>query len=158
MNLCLILSWDLKPPNSWEDQLRRFAGGLTLVRPLSTRTEAGRRRFLVSDLLGSRQDASLTVADARVKRLVLTHKDRLLRFGSALIFTLCEIFGTEVVIINRTESSTYEENWAQDVWEIITGFSARIYGSKSHKNRQIIKEIKQVADQIKWSHSRQNST
>lgn len=57
------------------------------------------------------------------------------------LFTLCEIFGTEVVIINRTEDLTYEENLAQDVLEIITVFSARLYGSRSHKNRQIIKEL-----------------
>ena len=34
-------------------------------------------------------------------RLVLTHKDRLLRFGSELIFSLCEQFGIEVVIIKK---------------------------------------------------------
>ena len=27
----------------------------------------------------------------RMKRLVLTHKDRLLRFGAELVFTLCEL-------------------------------------------------------------------
>ena len=39
-----------------------------------------------------------------IDRLVLTHKDRLLRFGSELIFSLCEQFGIEIVIINKTES------------------------------------------------------
>ncbi|MCA2800782.1 IS607 family transposase, partial [Microcystis sp. M113S2] len=42
------------------------------------------------------------IVDSKVERLVLTHKDRLLRFGNELIFSLCEQFGTEVVIINRT--------------------------------------------------------
>lgn len=36
-----------------------------------------------------------------------------------LIFSLCEHFGTEIVIINRTEDSTFEEDLAQDVLEII---------------------------------------
>src|SRR5215831_21227406 len=35
----------------------------------------------------------------RIRRLVLTHKDRLLRFGSELIFALCEIQNIEIVII-----------------------------------------------------------
>ena len=43
-----------------------------------------------------------------------------MRFGSELIFMLCEIYGTEVVIINRSEDSTFEEDLAQDVLEIIT--------------------------------------
>jgi predicted site-specific integrase-resolvase len=80
--------------------------------------------------------------------LVLTHKDRLLRFGSELIFSLCEQFGTEIVIINRTEDATFEEDLAQDVLEIITVFSARLYGSRSHKNKKIIEELKEVAERI----------
>ena len=42
---------------------------------------------------------------SQVDRLVLTHKDRLLRFGAELIFSLCEQFGIEVVIINKTETA-----------------------------------------------------
>lgn len=88
------------------------------------------------------------IVDSKVERLVLTHKDRLLRFGSELIFSLCEQFGTEVVIINRTEDSTFEEDLAEDVLEIITVFSARLYGSRSHKNRKIVEELRDVATRI----------
>ena len=88
------------------------------------------------------------IVGSKVERLVLTHKDRLLRFGSELIFSLCEQFGTEVVIINRTEDSTFEEDLAPDVLEIITVFSARLYGSRSHKNRKIVEELRDVATRI----------
>lgn len=85
------------------------------------------------------------IVDSRVERLVVTHKDRLLRFGSELIFSLCEQFGTEVVIINRTEDASFEEDLAADVLEIITVFSARLYGSRSHKNKKIVEELREVA-------------
>jgi predicted site-specific integrase-resolvase len=88
------------------------------------------------------------IVDSKVERLVLTHKDRLLRFGSELIFSLCEHCGTEVVIINRTEDSSFEEDLAQDVLEIITVFSARLYGSRSHKNQKIVDELRDVASRI----------
>jgi putative resolvase len=88
------------------------------------------------------------ITESKVERLVLTHKDRLLRFGAELIFSLCEIFGTEVVIINRTEDSSFEEDLATDVLEIITVFSARLYGSRSHKNKKIVEELKDVAQRI----------
>lgn len=88
------------------------------------------------------------IVDNQVERLVLTHKDRLLRFGSELIFSLCEHFGTEVVIINRTEDSSFEEDLATDVLEIITVFSARLYGSRSHKNKKIVEELKDVAERL----------
>lgn len=86
--------------------------------------------------------------DNQVERLVITHKDRLLRFGSELIFSLCEHFGTEVVIINRTEDSSFEEDLANDVLEIITVFSARLYGSRSNKNKKIVEELKEVANNL----------
>ena len=40
------------------------------------------------------------ICSGEVGRLVLTHKDRLLRFGSELVFSLCEHFGTKVIIVN----------------------------------------------------------
>ena len=84
----------------------------------------------------------------QIDRLVITHKDRLLRFGSELIFALCEIFACEVVIINRSEDSTFEEDLADDVLEIITVFSARLYGSRSHKNKKIVEQLKEVAKNL----------
>ncbi len=43
-----------------------------------------------------------------MKRLVLTAKDRLLRFGSELVFALCEIQGIEIVIIHQGEQPSFE--------------------------------------------------
>lgn len=88
------------------------------------------------------------ITNNQVERLVLTHKDRLLRFGSELIFSLCEIFGTEVVIINRTEDASFEEDLANDVLEIITVFSARLYGSRSHKNRKLVEELRDATREL----------
>ena len=79
-----------------------------------------------------------------VERLVLTHKDRLLRFGAELIFSICEMNQTEVVIINQSQDSTFEEELAKDVLEIITVFSARLYGSGSKKNQRLIDGMKQA--------------
>jgi len=89
------------------------------------------------------------LCSGQIDRLVIAHKDRLLRFGSELIFTLCEIFGCEVVIINKSSESTFEEDLAQDVLEIITVFSARLYGSRSHKNKLLVEQLKEVAKDLK---------
>ena len=83
-----------------------------------------------------------------VGRLVITHKDRLLRFGSELIFSICEHVGCEVVVINGSEDSTYEEDLTRDVLEIITVFSARLYGSRSYKNRKIVQSLKEAAEKV----------
>ena len=44
----------------------------------------------------------------RIHRLVLTHKHRLLRFDSELIFALCEIQNIEIVIIIKGEPPSFE--------------------------------------------------
>ena len=75
------------------------------------------------------------ILDNQVQRLVLTHKDRLLRFGAELIFSICEAKNVEVIIINQgDEAPSFEEELAKDVLEIITVFSAKLYGSRSKKN------------------------
>ena len=53
-----------------------------------------------------------------VGRLVITHKDRLLRFGAELVFSICEAKQVEVVIVNKGEDTTFEEDLATDVLEI----------------------------------------
>lgn len=60
------------------------------------------------------------ILNNEISRLVLTHKDRLLRFGAELIFSICEQRGIEVVLINKGKEPSFEEELAQDVLEIIT--------------------------------------
>ena len=84
-----------------------------------------------------------------IERLVLTDKDILLRFGSELVFNLCQLNNVEVVIINQTEFlSSYEEDLAKDVLEKITVFSAKLYGSRSKRNRKLMEELNQIASRI----------
>jgi len=61
-----------------------------------------------------------------------------LGFGAELVFGICEAKNVEVVMINQGEPPSFEEELAQDVLEIITVFSARLYGSRSHKNKKLI--------------------
>jgi len=83
----------------------------------------------------------------RVGRLVITHKDRLLRFGAELVFAICEAKQVEVVILNQGEDTTFEEELAQDVLEIITVFSARLYGSRSRKNPKWLDGVKHAVEE-----------
>lgn len=83
-----------------------------------------------------------------VERLILTHKDRLLRFGSELVFSLCEEFGVEVIIMNAAEERSFEDDLVQDVLEILTVFSARLYGKRSRKNQTLLEKLKDAAESL----------
>jgi putative resolvase len=84
------------------------------------------------------------ILEGDVGRLVLTHKDRLLRFGAELVFALCEAREVEVIIINSGTDVKFEEELAKDVLEIITVFSARLYGSRSRKNQKLLAGMEQA--------------
>ena len=77
------------------------------------------------------------ILSSQIDTLYLTHKDRLLRFGNELIIMIAKQFNTKVIIINHEEDN-FESRLAKDVLEIITVFSARLYGSRSHKNKKIV--------------------
>ena len=85
-----------------------------------------------------------------MRRLVLTHRDRLLRFGAELVFAICEAKEVEVIIINKGEENVrFEEELAKDVLEIITVFSVRLYGSRSNKNKKLLEDVnKAVAENL----------
>lgn len=84
------------------------------------------------------------IANREIGRLVVLHKDRLLRFGAELVFAMCEMAGVEVVIVNQGDECPFEEELASDVLEIITVFSARMYGARSHKNKKLIDGVRKA--------------
>ena len=86
------------------------------------------------------------VIDGSVGRLVITHKDRLLRSGAELVFATREARDVEVVILNQGEDTTFEEDLAKDVLEIIAVFSARLCGARSRKNRKLLEGIRTAVE------------
>lgn len=84
----------------------------------------------------------------RVKRLVLTHQESLARFGAELVFALCALRGVEVVLIHQGEAPGFEMELAQDLLETVAALSARLYGSRSPKQRRLLKDLQASADRI----------
>lgn len=73
----------------------------------------------------------------KVKTLVLAYKDRLLRFGSEIVFRICKTMGTEVIILKHQEPIDPQQRFCQDLVEIMTVFCSKIYGQRSHANRKL---------------------
>lgn len=86
------------------------------------------------------------IVHGEMSRLVITHKDRLLRFGAEIIFRICELKGIEVVIINKGEQPSFEEELTRDVMEIMTVFCAKLYGHRSHKSKKMAEEIDKIVN------------
>lgn len=85
----------------------------------------------------------------KVKTLVLAYKDRLLRFGSEIVFRICKAMGTEVVILQQEEKIDPQQRFCQDLVEIMTVFCSKIYGQRSHANRKARQAAQKLAnDQV----------
>ena len=78
------------------------------------------------------------ICNSKVSKLVLVHKDRLLRFGSPLLFKLCEFFNTEILILEEQQAKSFEQELVADVIEIMTVFTAKMHGKRSHKNKKAL--------------------
>lgn len=80
------------------------------------------------------------ILNKEINILIINHKDRLLRFGSEIIFNLCEFFNVKVIILENEEKN-FEEELVSNVIELMTVFCAKMYGKRSHKNKNKIKDV-----------------
>ena len=72
----------------------------------------------------------------QVGEIVLSHKDRLLRFGSEIIFHICRAFQVKITILYEETILEPSQRFCQDLVEIMTVFCSKIYGARAHKNRR----------------------
>lgn len=86
------------------------------------------------------------IVAGRVGQLVVTHRDRLLRFGAELVFAVCEAKGVEVVILNQDADALAEEELAADVSEMIAVFGARLYGGRSPNGHALLDDMRRAVD------------
>ena len=68
----------------------------------------------------------------QVRRLVIAHRDRLVRFGYDYFEAFCQRHHTELVVING-EAMSPEQELVRDLMAIVTVFSARLHGLRSYK-------------------------
>jgi len=69
----------------------------------------------------------------QVRRLIIASQDRFVRFGYDWFEAFCQRHGTDITVING-ESFSPEEELVRDLRAIVTVFSARLPGLRSHKN------------------------
>jgi predicted site-specific integrase-resolvase len=73
----------------------------------------------------------------QVRRILIAHRDRLVRFGYGYFEAFCERHHTDLVVIDG-ETLSPEQELVQDLVAILTVFSARLPGLRSY--RKVLKE------------------
>lgn len=76
------------------------------------------------------------IVEGSVRQVIISFKDRLLRFGIEILEQLCQMNNVEIVTVNSSQTKSFEYQLAEDVLSILTVYSSRIYGKRSHQKRQ----------------------
>ena len=87
------------------------------------------------------------ICKKQCERVVVNYQDRLVRFGFEMIETICQANDVELVVINQTDNVDPNSELVEDVLSIITVFSAKLYGKRSHQNARVIQESKKLFSQ-----------
>ena len=85
------------------------------------------------------------VMENKIKTIVISSKDRFIRFGYDWFEKFCEKFNTQIIIVNNETLSPNEE-LVQDIISILHVFSCRLYGLRKYKNQ--IKEDEEIAKEL----------
>jgi putative resolvase len=72
------------------------------------------------------------VGRGEISKLIVAHKDRLVRFGFAWFSHFCEINGCELLVLNA-ETLSAQEEMVEDLMTIVDCFSSRLYGLRNYK-------------------------
>ena len=85
------------------------------------------------------------VMKQKIKTIIVTHKDRFVRFGYDWFEKFCMKFDTAIVVVNNEDLSPQEE-LVQDIVSILHVFSCRLYGLRKYKKQ--IKEDETIAKEL----------
>jgi putative resolvase len=79
------------------------------------------------------------VIDDQVAEIAVTYADRLTRFGQEYLQRLFDSFGVTFTILEPGEDKTPEQELTDDLLALIASFSGRLYGMRSHKQKELLK-------------------
>jgi excisionase family DNA binding protein len=121
-----------------ETQLARLQAWAKAQRP-------GKTTLVLSDI-GSGLNASgkhlqrllMVVIEDQVSEIAVTSADRLTRFGQEYLQVLFDSFGVRLSILEAGEEKTPEQELMDDLLAIIASFSGRLYGRRSHKQKELV--------------------
>ena len=82
-----------------------------------------------------------------VDKVVVLYEDRLTRFGFDTLKKVFEAHGTTIEVLNQTDAKPPQQELVEDLITIISHFSGKLYGMRSHKQKEVVKRAKELFTQ-----------
>ena len=79
--------------------------------------------------------------EEKITDIAITYKDRPTRFGYKYLEEYFQAFGVKIHILNDKADKALEEELVKDMISIITSFSGKLYGIRSHRRKQLILDL-----------------
>ncbi|PSN81980.1 IS607 family transposase [Candidatus Marsarchaeota G2 archaeon OSP_D] len=79
-----------------------------------------------------------------VDKVVVLYEDRLTRFGFDTLKKVFEAHGTTIEVLNQTDAKPPQQELVEDLITIISHFSGKLYGMRSHKQKEVVKRAKEL--------------
>lgn len=112
---------------------------------------AGREVMVISDIgsgLNPNRSGLQRVIDQAQKRriveVVVTYRDRLSQFGVEYLEALFLTCSVRLTVLHGEEEMTPEQELTQDLITLVASFSGRLYGRRSHQQREVVACVKTI--------------
>jgi len=79
-----------------------------------------------------------------VDKVVILYEDRLTRFGFDTLQKVFEAHGTSIEVLNQVEIKSPQQELVDDLITIISHFSGKMYGLRSHKHKEVVEHAKSL--------------
>ncbi|MCA6213290.1 IS607 family transposase [Thermococcus bergensis] len=88
------------------------------------------------------------VSEREVDVVLITHKDRLTRFGYEYLEYFFNQFGVRIEAIHGNEKKGAQQEFVEDLIAIVTSFAGKLYGMRSHKKKKLVQSFKQLLKEV----------
>lgn len=82
------------------------------------------------------QQLGKMIEQGKVQRVIITYKDRLTRFGYEYLARYFASYGATIEILEQLPQNTGEQELVEDLIAIITAFSGKVHGLRSHQSKR----------------------
>jgi len=79
-----------------------------------------------------------------VDKVLVLYEDRLTRFGFDTLKKVFEGHGTTIEVLNQADAKPPQQELVEDLITIISYFSGKLYGMRSHKQKEVVKRAKEL--------------
>ena len=73
------------------------------------------------------------IISGKISKVVISHKDRLTRFGFGYLTTIFSRYNTEIEIVNLGDERSFQDELSEDLIATIHQFSMKFYGKRKNK-------------------------